>query len=82
MNTVEWKNTDIAHEIKMKKTPGKLLQAYRLRAGLTVVELAKLAGTKYPNISAMENDRRSIGLKMARKLADVLKVDYKKFIEA
>ena len=80
-DSVEWKNTDLAKEIKMLKTPGKLLRAYRSRAGLSIVELSHLIGTKYPNISAMENDRRTIGLVMARKLGEVLGVDYTKFLE-
>ena len=75
-----WNETDLAKEIKANKTPGKLLKAYRERAGFSVVELADAAGTKYPNISAMENDRRKIGLSMARKLGKVLNVDYIKFL--
>ena len=78
-NTVLNKS-NLSKEIKAEKTPGKLLRAYRYRAGLSVVELADAAGTKYPNISAMENDRRSIGFKMAKKLGKVLKVDYIKFL--
>ncbi len=77
----EWRKTDLAREIKTKKTPGKLLKAYRERTGISIVELAKAVGTKYPNISAMENDRRAIGLSMAKKLGDVLEVDFKKFLE-
>ena len=77
---VHWNTSDLSKEIKKDKTPGKLLKAYRYRAGLSVVELADAAGTKYPNISAMENDRRTIGFKMAKKLGKVLKVDYIKFL--
>ena len=77
---VEWTSTDLAKEIRTKKTPGKLLQAYRLREGLTLVQLAEKIGTKYPNLSAMENDRRTIGLAMAKKIGQVLNVDFKKFI--
>ena len=75
-----WNDTGIAKEIRASRTPGKLLKAYRDRASLSVIELAEAVGTKYPNISAMENDRRTIGLAMARKLGKVLKVDYKKFL--
>ena len=77
----EWRKTDLDREIKTKKTPGKLLRAYRERTGISIVELAKAVGTKYPNISAIENDRRAIGLTMAKKLGDVLEVDFKKFLE-
>jgi antitoxin component HigA of HigAB toxin-antitoxin module len=78
---VVWKETALAQEIKTKKTPGKLIRAYRERAGMTLVGLANVAGTKYPNLSAIENDRRAVGLTMARKLGEVLGVDYRKFIE-
>lgn len=76
-----WDDTELAKEIRVAKTPGKLLNAYRTRAGMTVNELAEAVGTKYPNISAMENDRRTIGLSMARKLGESLNVDYRKFID-
>ena len=78
--TVLWKNSDLAKAIKSSKTPGKLLRAYRERAGLSVVELARMIGTKYPNISAMENDRRPIGLRIAKKLGKALKVDFQKLL--
>jgi ribosome-binding protein aMBF1 (putative translation factor) len=78
---VQWDTTELAKEIKAKKTPGKLLQAYRLREGMTLVQLAEKVGTKYPNLSAMEHDRRMIGLTMAKKLSQILNVDYKKFLD-
>ncbi|MBP5438230.1 MAG: helix-turn-helix transcriptional regulator [Treponema sp.] len=75
-----WENTDIAKEIKSRKTPGRTLAIYRDRSGMTLVQLAEKIGTKYTNISAMENDRRPIGLRMAKKLGEVLNVDYTKFL--
>ena len=78
---VEWKTSALAKELKAAKTPGKLVRAYRERAGMTLVKLARTIGTKYPNLSAIENDRRVIGLAMARKLGKVLHVDYRKFLE-
>ena len=78
---MEWKASALAKEIKAAKTPGKLVRAYRERAGMTLVKLANAVGTKYPNLSAIENDRRVIGLAMARKLGKVLGVDYRKFLE-
>ncbi|MBO4386995.1 MAG: helix-turn-helix transcriptional regulator, partial [Treponema sp.] len=67
-----WENTDIAKEIKSRKTPGRTLAIYRDRSGMTLVQLAEKVGTKYTNISAMENDRRPIGLRMAKKLGEAL----------
>ena len=48
---------------------------------MTLVKLAHAVGTKYPNLSAIENDRRVIGLAMARKLGKVFGADYRKFLE-
>jgi DNA-binding XRE family transcriptional regulator len=79
--SIIWKDTATSREIKAQKTPGTLLRAYRERAGLTVVELARAVGTRHPNICAMESGRRVIGLVMARKLGKVLNVAYGKFIE-
>lgn len=76
----DWEGSEFQKEIKAMKTPGKLVRAYRARAGLSLVDLASAVGTKYPNLSAIENDRRAIGLVMARKLGEVLKVDYRKFL--
>jgi DNA-binding XRE family transcriptional regulator len=79
--SVDWENSDLALDIKAKKTPGKLVRAYRERSGMTLVELARTVGTKYPNLSAIENDSRVIGLSMARKLGEALGVDYRKFLD-
>ena len=78
---VDWRSTDLARDIKSMKTPGRVLRAYRERAGFSLVELAGKIGTKYPNLSAMENDRRVIGLNMAKKLGEALNVDFKKFLQ-
>lgn len=77
---VDWEETDIAKEIRAERTHGLVLQVYRERAGLTLVELAEKIGTKYTAISAMENNRRTIGLRMAKKLGEALGVDYMKFL--
>ena len=77
---IVWNDSDLEKSIRVKKTPGKLLRAYRERAGLSVIELAKKVGTSYPNISAIENDRRVIGLRMAKKLGKVLNVEYTRFL--
>lgn len=79
--SVRWDDTELAADIRSRKTPGKILRAYRERAGLTTMQLAEQIGTRYPNISAMENDRRSIGLSIARKLGNALGFDFKKLLE-
>lgn len=80
-NLDEWKSTDIAKEIKARKTPGRMLAVYREREGLTLVQLAEKVGTKYTNLSAMENNRRSIGIAMAKKLGKALNAEYTKFLD-
>lgn len=77
---VYWENTDLAKNIQINKTPGKMLQAYRERAGLSIVQLAEKTGIKYTNISAMEHDNRVIGLSSAKKLALALGCNYSKFL--
>ena len=78
---IDWDDSDLANEIKTERTPGLVLAAYREREGLTLVQLAEKIGTKYTAISAMENNRRPIGLAMAKKLGKALNVDYMKFLE-
>ena len=77
---VDWESTELAKAIRINKTPGKLLQAYRERAGLSIVQLAEKTGIKYTNISAMEHDNRVIGLSIAKKLASALGCDFNKFL--
>ena len=61
-------------------TPGKRLRAYRLREGLNQEQLAKKSGISQANISAMERDRRPIGLSVSKRLASVLNFNYKRFL--
>jgi len=78
---IDWDDSELAKEIATERTPGLVLAAYREREGLTLVQLADKIGTKYTAISAMENNRRPIGLTMAKKLGKALNVDYTKFLE-
>ncbi|RKX74463.1 MAG: hypothetical protein DRP87_16755 [Spirochaetes bacterium] len=48
---------------------------------MSIPDIAKAIGTKYQNISAMENDRRVIGLNLAKKPGKDLDLDFKKFLE-
>ena len=61
-------------------TPGKRLRAYRLRQELNQEQLAKNSGISQANNSAMERDKRTIGLNVAKKLGKVLKFNYKKIL--
>jgi ribosome-binding protein aMBF1 (putative translation factor) len=75
-----WEDTDLYKEIRVRETPGSVLAAYRMREGLSLVELAKKTGIKYTNISAMEHDNRIIRLSVAKRLAKALNCDYIRFL--
>ena len=56
------------------------LRGARKREGLTQKELASLLGVNQTHISEMEHGKRPIGKDMARRLAKVLKADYRVFL--
>jgi transcriptional regulator with XRE-family HTH domain len=60
--------------------PGVALAGARTKEGLTQVQLARLTGLLQRHISEMEHGKRSIGQERAKKLAEVLKVDYHVFL--
>lgn len=60
--------------------PGVVLAGARYKEGLTQVQLARLTGIPQRHISEMEHGKRPIGKDRARKLAEVLKVDYHVFL--
>lgn len=59
---------------------GSALQRARARLELTQVELAEKLRISQSDLSKMEHGKRSIGKRMARKLAHALKVDYRVFL--
>jgi len=61
-------------------TPGGAIKAYRAREELTQKQLAKKCGLRQSHLSEMERNKRPIGLKVAKKLAKVLKIDYRKLV--
>jgi DNA-binding XRE family transcriptional regulator len=60
--------------------PGSAIRGLRLREDLTQEQLARLLGIKRTNLSEMENGKRPIGKNMAKRLAQILKADYKVFL--
>ncbi|MEW6658270.1 MAG: helix-turn-helix transcriptional regulator [Thermodesulfobacteriota bacterium] len=56
------------------------LRGARKREGLTQKELAALVGVSQTHISEMEHSKRPIGKDMARRLAKVLRADYRVFL--
>lgn len=59
---------------------GVYLRGIRLREELSQEELAKLTGIPRSNISAMEHGKRPVGKETAKRLAAVLKCDYRRFL--
>ena len=56
---------------------GVALRGARKRENLTQKQLAELLGISQTHISEMEHGKRPIGKEMAKRLAKVLKVDYR-----
>ncbi len=61
-------------------TPGGAIKGYRARENLTQEQLAKKAKLKQGHLSAMERNQRPIGVKVAKRLAKVLRCDYRRFL--
>ena len=66
---------------KYKKS-GLALRGARYREGLSQKALSKRAGISQENISKMENGQRTIGKKVAKKLAKALRIDFRLLTEA
>lgn len=64
---------------KMEATshPGTVLWTYRDNAGLTLERLSKLSKIAKSHLSDMENGKRAIGPRTAKKLAKALSVDHR-----
>ena len=67
-------------EIFPHDTPGDMLKGGRYKEGMTQEQLAKASGIPRRHISEMENGRRPIGKERAKRLAEVLRVDYRVFL--
>lgn len=59
---------------------GASIRGFRLREGWTQIELGKKVGVSQANLSKIEHGKRSIGKKLAKKLVDIFKVDYRIFL--
>jgi len=60
--------------------PGVSLQGARVKEGLSQVDLAEKLGISQTNLSKMEHGKRPIGKAMAKRIADILNVDYRLFL--
>jgi ribosome-binding protein aMBF1 (putative translation factor) len=77
--TIPWRET--AQESIAKYTEsGLMLRGARARAELTQKELADKLEVLPHHISEMEHGKRTIGKEMAKRLSEVLNVNYKVFL--
>ena len=60
--------------------PGLALKGSRTKENISQKKLANLLGIPQSNVSEMENGKRSIGKKMARRLSKILNIHYKVFL--
>ena len=76
-STVPWRE---ALNVSQQELPGAFLAGARFREGMTQEQLAAATGIPRRHISEMENNKRPIGKKNARKLAEALHVDPRVFL--
>lgn len=77
-DSVPWR--EVYSEYSDEQLPGVCLAGSRYKEGLTQKQLAEMIGVPQSNISEMECGKRTIGKKMAKRLAKALKVGYKIFL--
>lgn len=70
---------EILPEMQMN-SGGVCIRGGRTKENLTQTDLSKLTGISQRHLSEMENGKRPIGKETARKLAQVLNVDYRVFL--
>lgn len=73
--SIPWEELAKDRIAKYQKS-GLALRGARYREGLSQKELSKRAGISQENISKMENGKRTIGEKVAKKLAKALRIDF------
>ncbi len=54
---------------KVKLTSGKILKAMRIRFNFTQKEVSQAIGISSSNLSALENDKRNLGVELAAKFS-------------
>lgn len=68
--------------IEKYKKVGLILRGARVRENMSQVKLASLSGVHQNEISKIENGKRGVGEKVAKKLAKPLKINYRLLMEA
>lgn len=79
-DSVEWR--EVAKDsIAKHKQAGMVLRGARFRENMSQKELAKHSGVSQDNISRIENGKRVVGEKVAKKLAKPLKINYRLLLD-
>ena len=76
---IDWRNafSDLINEFT---EVGATIRGFRLREGWTQAELGEKIGVSQANLSKIEHGQRSIGKKLAKKMANVFQTDYRVFL--
>jgi DNA-binding XRE family transcriptional regulator len=67
-------------EVFPDASPGMMLRGLRGKEEITQTELAKRLGISQHHVSEMENNKRKIGVDMAKRIGNEFKVPYKAFL--
>lgn len=76
-DSIPWR--DAFSEFKENEA-GTTLAGYRHREGLTQAQLAESTGIPQRHLSEMENGKRIIGVVRAKRLAEALHCDHRRFL--
>ena len=79
-DSVDWEVVAKESIAKHKKA-GMVLRGARYRESMSQKDLANLSGVSQDNISRIENGKRGVGEKLAKKLAKPLKINYLLLLE-
>lgn len=79
-DSLDWKIV-AKRDLEKHKQAGMVLRGARFRENMSQKELAKRSGVSQENISRIENGKRQVGEKVAKKLAKPLKIDYTLLLE-
>jgi DNA-binding XRE family transcriptional regulator len=74
---------DVRHgfgENSSEAPPGLILRGFRSRIKMTQIELAEKLRITQARVSEMESGKRSISVKMAKKLAQLFETSHKAFL--
>jgi len=77
-DSVPWR--EVFTEYNEKDDPKVCLAGARYKENLTQKQLSEVTGIPQRHISEMENGKRPIGKKTAKKLAEALNISYKIFL--